>query len=177
MSWGSVDYHEFEEFAKRLEKEFGSAETDKFFVDCAKELAAILLQLVIPKTPVGDYSNLMPGYERDTAGTLRRGWTGGKDMGGKAYAHTLPVKKQGSDYVITVENIAKNERGEPYASYVEHGHTQEPGRFVPAIGKRLKRSWVEGQHFLKISEEELKTVASKQMEKKLEKKLREVFGD
>lgn len=177
MSWGSVDYHEFEEFAKKLEKEFGSAEIDKFFVDCAKELAAILLQLVIPKTPKGVYNNLMPGYERDTSGTLIRGWTGGKDMDGKAYARTLPVKKQGSDYVIVVENIAENEQRKPYASYVEHGHPQEIGRYVPAIGKRLVRGWVEGQHFLKISEEELKTVAPKQMEKKLEKKLREAFSD
>ena len=25
-----------------------------------------------------------------------------------------------------------------YASYVEYGHRQEPGRYVPALGKRLK---------------------------------------
>ena len=29
-----------------------------------------------------------------------------------------------------------------YAPYVEFGHHQEPGRYVPAIGKRLKVSWV-----------------------------------
>lgn len=35
-----------------------------------------------------------------------------------------------------------------YASFVEDGHRQTPGRYVPAIGKRLKASWVPGQHFL-----------------------------
>ena len=36
-----------------------------------------------------------------------------------------------------------------YARHVEYGHRQQPGRFVPAIGKRLKRSWVPGQAYLK----------------------------
>lgn len=36
-----------------------------------------------------------------------------------------------------------------YARHVEFGHRQQPGRYVPAIGKRLKRSWVPGQAYLK----------------------------
>ena len=36
-----------------------------------------------------------------------------------------------------------------YAPYVELGHTQQPGRFVPAIKKRLVRSWVPGKPFLR----------------------------
>lgn len=35
-----------------------------------------------------------------------------------------------------------------YAPYVELGHAQEPGRYVPAIGKRLKASHVAGKPFL-----------------------------
>jgi len=31
-----------------------------------------------------------------------------------------------------------------YAPYVEFGHRQEPGRYVPAIGKRLVASYVDG---------------------------------
>lgn len=34
-----------------------------------------------------------------------------------------------------------------YAPYVEYGHHQQPGRYVPAIGKRLVASYVEGKHF------------------------------
>ena len=35
-----------------------------------------------------------------------------------------------------------------YAPYVEMGHAQTPGRYVPAIGKRLVKSWVNGKPFL-----------------------------
>lgn len=36
-----------------------------------------------------------------------------------------------------------------YADYVEYGHRQEPGRFVPAIGKRLKADYVQGSYMLR----------------------------
>lgn len=36
-----------------------------------------------------------------------------------------------------------------YAPYVEMGHHQEPGRYVPAIGKRLVASFVKGKPYLK----------------------------
>ena len=36
-----------------------------------------------------------------------------------------------------------------YAPYVELGHHQTPGRFVPKIKKRLKKSWVNGKPFLR----------------------------
>ena len=81
-------------------------------------------------------------------GTLRRGWTTkneeaaakpGGGMTAKAYAQTLPVTKAGGVYQITVINPVK------YASYVEFGHRQKPGRYVPQIGKRLKRGWEIGR--------------------------------
>ena len=34
-----------------------------------------------------------------------------------------------------------------YAEWVHEGHHQEVGRYVPAIGKRLVRPWVEGNPF------------------------------
>ena len=36
-----------------------------------------------------------------------------------------------------------------YAPYVELGHHQEPGRYVPAIKKRLKASWVAPKPYLR----------------------------
>ena len=36
-----------------------------------------------------------------------------------------------------------------YAPYVELGHTQEPGRYVPAIKRRLVRAWVDGKPYLR----------------------------
>ena len=36
-----------------------------------------------------------------------------------------------------------------YSDYVEYGHRQEPGRFVSAIGKRLKADYVQGSYMLR----------------------------
>ena len=41
-----------------------------------------------------------------------------------------------------------------YAPFVELGHDQEVGRYVPAIGKRLVASHVDGKPFLKPAIEE-----------------------
>lgn len=38
-----------------------------------------------------------------------------------------------------------------YASFVEWGHKQTPGRYVPQIGKKLVKDWVEGAHMMQIS--------------------------
>ena len=35
-----------------------------------------------------------------------------------------------------------------YARHVEYGHRQNVGQFVPKLGKRLKASYVPGQHYL-----------------------------
>lgn len=40
-----------------------------------------------------------------------------------------------------------------YAPYVELGHHQEPGRYVPAIKKQLKRDFVPGIPFLRPAAE------------------------
>lgn len=63
-------------------------------------------------------------------GNLRKQWS----VIGPSYT--------GNAFVIELRNNAD------YASYVENGHRQTPGRYVPAIGKRLKASWVPGQHML-----------------------------
>ncbi|MCC0707387.1 HK97 gp10 family phage protein [Clostridioides sp. ES-S-0190-01] len=82
--WGSVDFREFKRACKRMEK-FTKIDLDKFCKDAARELAARLLGKVIRRTPV------------DT-GFLREGWSG------VAYARSLPVFKQGNNYIIEVVN-------------------------------------------------------------------------
>lgn len=66
-------------------------------------------------------------------GALRKAWTAeGPSLSGGGWAVKL------------TNNVE-------YASYVENGHRQTPGRYVPAIGKRLKASWIPGQFFMKRS--------------------------
>lgn len=62
-------------------------------------------------------------------GTLKNGWRRTRAVQGKT----------------TVYNNVE------YAAHVEYGHRQKPGRYVPAIGKRLKKSFVPGKKMLHIA--------------------------
>ena len=56
-----------------------------------------------------------------------------------------------TDYQIGNKYIARitpDKDVADYAVYVEVGHSQQPGRYVPAIGKRLVASWVEGRWYM-----------------------------
>lgn len=90
-------------------------------------------------------------------GTLEQGWT------------TTPLKKTGVQYCIDVINPTE------YAIYVEYGHRQTPGRYVPQTGKRLKEGWVKGRFMLTISVQELEHQMPSLLEKKLYAKLKEVL--
>lgn len=95
----------------------------------------------------------------------------------------LPIEHHGDQYVITVIN------GLQYASYVEYGHRQQPGRFIPGHwegerfiynpdeegGMVLKNAWVEGRFMLTISVQELERMAPALLEKRLLKFLKGCF--
>lgn len=151
--WGNCDYKQMQKLRDNLGK-LQAAGMDKFCQEVSKELAARLLALVIPRTPVGRY----PKASGKKGGTLRRGWTAGsRDT--QAYAEALTVSKQGGTYIIEVINPVN------YASYVEFGHRTRGGK-----------GWVDGQYFLTLSEQDLRSLAPGLIEKKLEKRLREVFN-
>lgn len=165
--WGEVDYKQLLELQERLQKLESGIETDAFCRECAKELAQRLYRKVVKRTPVGVYEPITYTKKDGTQKTYNEGKKGGtlrKSWSVKA------VTKQGNDYVCEIINPVE------YASYVEYGHRQSPGRFVPQIGKRLKKGWVEGKFMLTISEKEIQNIAPKLIEKKLEKKLKEIFN-
>ena len=149
------DKKELEKLQKQLEELEKGKARDKFFEDCAKDLAARLLSLVVHKTPEGVY----PNDSSRKGGNLRRGWTGGKKMDAEAFAKSLEIEKSGKTYTITVENNVE------YAPYVEYGHRTRGGKgFVP------------GKHMLETSEQELKALSPKILQDKLEKFLKGVFN-
>ena len=53
MRWGDVDYKQLQKLRDNLQK-LQDMDLDKFCEDVSKELAARLLALVIPRTPVGN---------------------------------------------------------------------------------------------------------------------------
>lgn len=174
--WGSADYSQLEALKEQFEAIASPEQKNAFFEGAAKECAARFLGKVIRKTPVGKNtfaeeetgefykSGAKKGQAKTKkivtkqGGTLRRGWTAkteaqaesGSVQDATTYAGSLKVSHGGGKHSITITNPVR------YASYVENGHRQTPGRFVPALGKRLKKNWVEGQFMMAKSEVELK---------------------
>ena len=139
MNWGNCDYKQLQRLRDSLAT-LQSMDMDRFCTEVSKELAARLLALVIPRTPVGQY----PKSSGKKGGTLRRGWTSktqadaasrGSSNDAKAYAEALPVRKSGNAYTIEVINPVE------YASYVEFGHRTRGGD-----------GWVPGQTLFGIEE-------------------------
>lgn len=161
MNWGSCDYRQLQKIRDNLDR-LERMDMNKFCQDVSKELAARLLALVIPRTPVGRY----PKSSGKKGGTIRRGWTArtageaaaSSSMDAKAYAAALPVSRQGKNFYVQVINPVE------YASYVEFGHRTRGGK-----------GWVNGQYFLTLSEHDLERLTPALIERKLEALLREVF--
>lgn len=182
--WGKCEFKGLEELQRKLDKAL-NGDTTAFYEACARELAARLLRKVIKRTPVGEnqyettnINGKAKKYVVKNGGTLRRGWTSktekeaesGTVKDAREWANSLNVTKSGSIYIIEVINPVN------YASYVEYGHRQEPGRFVPAIGKRLVNSWVEGKFMLTISSKELESEIPRILEMKITKFLEDIFN-
>lgn len=141
----AIDLSELEKFRdkiKDLEKEL-----PEFERGCADEIAARLLRAVRQKTPVGIYSE----DSGKMGGTLRRNWN-----------VSNPKRVTGG---FTVDVINNTE----YASYVEYGHRQDVGRYVPALGKRLKSPWVDGRHMLTDSVDEIQGKADDIVDRRLKR--------
>lgn len=87
---------------------------------------------------------------------------------GDAWQVSKVLKKNGSFYIVISNPVE-------YASFYEYGHFQEAGRYVPTIGKRLKKGWVQGRFVLKrairFTEDQLDSI----LQKHLDRRLKELF--
>lgn len=116
-----------------------------------------------------------------SGGTLRRGWVSKTQEEAEAgrgspqtdeileYANGVKISRSGDMLTVEIENPVE------YASYVEYGHIQKPGRYVPAIGKQLKKGWAKGKFMLTKSENDLRNIAPDLLEKRVAEFMREVF--
>lgn len=165
MGMGRFDIRGLRELQRELQRTDDLV--DAFCRECAAELAARLLRKVKKRTPVGDYWDtweVEDDGERKflvqsdrKGGELRRSWSCGT------------VHHYQGAYVVEVIN------SKAYASYVELGHRQTPGRYVPAINKKLKNAWAPGRFMLTISENEIKEIAPALLEQKIRRFLGECF--
>ena len=131
---------------RRFKEKLENINTDELLKDIAGDLAARLLR----KVKRGKRTPV------DT-GELRRNW------------QVSRIRLFEKFCVVEVYNATE------YAEYVEFGHRQTPGRYVPAIGKRLKKAWVPGKFMLTLSAKELENMKDRIVRRKVEEWLKEVF--
>lgn len=179
-----------EEFHERLIKLSESPETEAFFHRCADGLAGEVLRRARKYTPVGqgtfevmneeedaaeNYSAALTGRKRNSYYTWKRGALvkssargnplklrrirSGGDLRRNWFA--IPARRSGNRYEAAVHNNTY------YAYYVEYGHRQHVGQFVPVLGKRLKKPWVPGRFMLRRSHEEVQGKAAAYLERQL----------
>ena len=132
----SWDFHELLEFGERVGNVDGF---DKYMKLATQEIAKKLHQMLIKHTPV-DF------------GTLQAFWQTSEN-------YSYVVLDIGTGYEVTLVNRAI------YALWVNDGHKQRPGRFIPGYwignhfrydptaneGMVLKNSWVKGRFFVEKS--------------------------
>ena len=94
------------------------------------DLAQHYLAEAIANTPVGETKTSPDGKYRSVSEHMRRSWEA----------------ERINDTTVKVQNTAS------YASYVNDGHRQQPGRFIPVLGKRLTKSFVKGLHMQEKAE-------------------------
>lgn len=198
--WGSVDYRQLEQLNKRLEQ-LNAVDLDTVCRQLAAQIAQMLWAKCVKRTPVGvaptfdepktitvqgaDYIAQTTNKKGKTVFRKHKGkryrmlsktgaiydkyWSGYKGGTLRRAWRVSIVEKQGSEYTVTVENPTE------YASYVEFGHRQTPGRYVPALGKSLKASWVQGKFMMTISAQEVQAKMPKMTEQAIYEALKGAF--
>ena len=109
-------------------------------------LAQHYLAEAIANTPVGETKTSPDAKYRSESEHMRRSWEA----------------ERINDTTVKVQNTAS------YASYVNDGHRQQPGRFIPVLGKRLTKSFVKGLHMQEKAEAATRKASDKIMKNALD---------
>lgn len=91
----------------------------------------------------------------------------GKEDGGMTPFRTGELRQ--SMAMSEIDDGAEVGYSAEYAPHVEYGHRQEVGRYVPAIGKRLVASYVEGQRYFQENVNEQGETFKQDITEQLEK--------
>lgn len=196
-----IDISELKEFNKRMKE--GATLAANVAEEALNTMAAEYLRVAKMNTPVGGGKeftvsekafNAINAFEVKKAKSYnisKRRNNGGRTKmlkrasklkkGGMAYKVLTPsehmrrswqageVAYKGNTYSIPVVNTAS------YASFVNDGHRQTPGRFVPAIGKRLVNNWVDGLFMAEKAEHSVKRKANRIVSMATQEELGKVF--
>lgn len=131
----TVDFSGFAELQKRIE-ELNGVQMQAAKQQSVKEMVAVYLAEAKRATPTRGVQTVERNGVTITTNSehMKRSWNAGA------------VEQNGREYKVKVFNTAS------YASYVNDGHRQQPGRYVPILGKRLVKNWVDGLNMAEKAE-------------------------
>lgn len=140
----TIDLSGFEDLLKKTQElQDNVSSLNKTITD---DLAQHYLAEAIANTPVGETKTSPDGKYRSVSEHMRRSWEA----------------ERINDFTVKVLNTAS------YASYVNDGHRQQPGRFIPVLGKRLTKSFVKGLHMQEKAEAATRRASDKIMKNALD---------
>lgn len=140
----TIDLSGFEELLKKTQElQNNVSSLNQTITD---NLAQHYLAEAIANTPVGETKTSPDGTYRSVSEHMRRSWEA----------------ERINDSTVKVLNTAS------YASYVNDGHRQQPGRFIPVLGKRLTKSFVKGLHMQEKAEAATRKASEKIMKNALD---------
>lgn len=197
--WGNCKFDQLKEYAERLEK-LTDADIEELCIKCSKELAARLLALVIPATPVGKnkytyetkkiYDYWREDGTDDIAGKRHRYDTGKT----KTVRHTAKVggtlRRGWTSKTHDEAASGTGKNGKPIKEYAASLPVRKVGDYYEIqiinpveyasyveFGHRTRSGgWVEGRYMLTISEEQLKQISPAVLQRMINKKLHEVLN-
>lgn len=140
----TIDLSGFDELLKKTQElQDNVSSLNKTITD---DLAQHYLAEAIANTPVGETKTSPDGIYRSVSEHMRRSWEA----------------ERINDSTVKVLNSAS------YASYVNDGHRQQPGRFIPVLGKRLTKSFVKGLRMQEKAEAATRKASDKIMKNALD---------
>lgn len=153
----TFDLKELKAFNKKLETAAKDAR-QSIAEDCLNVMAAEYVRVAKLNTPVGGSKDLRVSEGNYKAISKNKRSNVLARKSGKEFRILTPsehmrrswqmgnVVNKGNEHSISVHNSAS------YASFVNDGHRQTPGRYVPVLGKRLVNSWVDGLYMAEKAE-------------------------
>lgn len=131
----------------------GDGEVQQAMEKSVATLSGVYLRTAKKNTPVGKKivrKDPKTGkVYRSNSEHMRRSWDVGE------------VEKKALGYSQQVFNSAS------YASYVNDGHRQRPGRYVPLLGKSLVASWVDGLNITEKAQKAVREASQKVIKRNL----------
>lgn len=158
-----VDFSELKGFLNNLVDSATPTYIDEMHRKAVNKIAAVYIGEAKRNTPVKGVQrkeiviNVEKKVITSDSEHMRRSW------------RASPAKKKGHDYIAKVMNTAS------YASFVNDGHRQQPGRFVPILGKKLVNGWVNGLHMAEKAESHAKTASKLILENTIKEYNRKAF--